>query len=311
MANRRSSTSAAKVAETGPRRRAVEVFTVALFDIRESIWSRKFLVLMALYGLVVLVGTLLFLLVYDKFTEYIVRLMPSDSPAGPMAGGEVTSDALAKLVDDPETGSSLAQIPPLAIFHAWLGFHLVPLIVVFTGADCVAREVASGSSRYCLLRVPRLSWVLGKFVSQTTLMLIGISLAAVVAMATALLYAGPEQWIETSLWMARSSVRIAAFGFAFVGLTVGISQCTESNHIALASGLGARLVLWVLSFSFIVEAIPLGPPVMRLFLPDLHNSSTGLWHPELLVRMGSSGVLLAWGILAFALGFLVLRRRDA
>src|SRR5690606_27901562 len=60
----------------------------------------------------------------------------------------------------------LMEISPLALMvGATLAFTL-PLLLLFIVAPTLAAEIGSGTSRYALVRVTRLEWVLGRFLGE-------------------------------------------------------------------------------------------------------------------------------------------------
>jgi ABC-type transport system involved in multi-copper enzyme maturation permease subunit len=217
------------------------VLRIASFDFFESVRSRKALALLALYvaGSLAASGMFTrFVMAFEDTASEVLSVGKTET-AGAMTEELMLSDNMLRffeeLVGDKELAKALVRIPPLALFYGWLAFTFIPLLTTLTSGDAVAAEVASGSVRFALFRVDRLTWALGKLLGQAILMALGIAAGAVAAFLISTVLLADSHRLQTLMWLGRFSVRAFFYGFAYLGMAVGASLYAKSVNGARAA----------------------------------------------------------------------------
>src|SRR5256885_17073100 len=104
----------------------------------------------------------------------------------------------------------------------------IRLLVTLASGDAIASEVSSGSVRYALFRSDRFSWAMGKLLGEAALMSLGIAAGALGVWLMGMFFMAGFEPLATGWWLARFSVRVWFYGFAYLGLAMGASQLTRS-----------------------------------------------------------------------------------
>ena len=296
-----------------------DAWVVALFDLGESLRSRKVLVFLALYVVGAVAAAYIFVEILQSIeTELAEQLLvartdrPGSLTAAVMESPELRR-VLSKLVGDRELGARLVTVPPLALLYGWVAMSFAPIFVVLTSSDTIASELATGSARFALVRTERGAWALGKLGGQAFLLAVGIALGGVAAIATGWVRMASFPVGETALWTLRYASTAFAYAFAFLGMALGVSQLTRSVPWARGLGLlaltGFAVASAVLRHDEVRERSPVLFDTLAQVLPAAHKLD--LW------RSGAANVapaivmLLALGFVYFAIGHARLSRRDA
>jgi ABC-type transport system involved in multi-copper enzyme maturation permease subunit len=295
------------------------VTLVAAFDFFESIRSRKAIASLVLYLAGASLGVALFIHLLSVFESSAAEQLgvPTTERPGAMTDEVHDSpwfrDFVGELADDPELADALIDIPPLALFFGWMSLTFVPLLAVLFSSDAIASELASGSVRFSLLRVDRLSWATGKLLAQALLMGVGILASACATYLIGLSSLNGVAAGDTALWLLWMSGRAWLYGWAFLGLALAASQVTRSVNGSRALGLFALsavgLAGMLLGGEVAVETAPNLAPALHLLLPGAHQID--LWRSTWWDRLPGSVMLLALGLAYFGLGHLYFRNRDA
>lgn len=285
---------------------------VAGFDLYESLRSRKALALILLYALIALIGCW-------GFSEAINRVFEemNESLGAQAVDKLVDSDAMVDLVTratggDEALAKELLSVPPLALFYGWLITAFMPFIVALSSSDAISSELVSGSARFALFRVDRLSWAAGKLLGQTLLLIVGIAVGGAVAFGVGAVNLDRFVAGDTAFWLMRMSFRGMFYGFAYLGIALCASQIVSSN------GAARGLALAFATFASVVGGV-LGSPMMKEkgsvvidaihgFFPNAHDGT--MFRPELAERLQGQVALLVIGLIWFAAGYWRLSRRD-
>lgn len=261
---------------------------VAWFDLFESVRSRKFLALLVIHLAGAMVATATFVEVLKEIENTLAEQLAvaSTDKAGTMTKSLMESEQfqeiLANLLRDPELAAELVTVPPIALFYGWLALFGLPALVVFTSSDAISSELSTGSARFALFRTSRSAWAFGKLGGQSLLMAIMVFAGAlgvwIVAYFTMASFDGPD----TAWWLLRLGARAWVYGFAFLGLSLGVSQLTKSVNGSRALGLFALIVVSVLGtvsqVDHIVEYAPLLIDGLSPVWPYSHKID--LWRPS-------------------------------
>jgi ABC-type transport system involved in multi-copper enzyme maturation permease subunit len=286
---------------------------VAAFDLRESLSSRKAIVLIALYTLGSLGGSLLFVRALTAIRERLEEELGQQVALADVMAGEGMARIAGALAGDAEVARAIVAIPPMALFYGWLAMTFVPLLVLFTSADAVAGDVASGAVRFSLFRTDRVSWAAGKLIGQTCLLAVGVLAGALACWLVGLVGLDGMPPLDTALWLLRISGRTIVYGFAYLGIVLCASQLATTPIRAGGLALGLMFVAWFGGNLLQAEPIAARAPALfealsKLF-PNGHHLE--LWHPGLLESAGAIVGLVVIGLAYSALGFLRFSRRDA
>ena len=294
------------------------VFVVAHFDFFESIRSRKAVALLAIYLLGATAGTALFTRVLAGVEATVAgELGRPPEGTGALADAVLESESFRQvvvwLVGDEAVAGVVTSMPPLAMFYGWMSLTFVPLFAVLFSCDAISSELASGSVRFALLRVDRLSWAIGKLGAQGLLMAAGLLASAAVVFLLGALWLDRFAAAENGLWLARLATRSWAYGFAYLGLATAVSQIRRTPSGAHALGLVSLAVVSAvgsfLGGEFASERWPGVAPALFELFPAAH--ALDLWRPDAADRLGAISILLAIGVGYFALGHMFFSRRDA
>lgn len=296
---------------TIPRLHSIRL--VAGFDLRESLSSRKAIVLIALYALGSLGGSLLFVRALTALRERLEEDLGQRVDLAEVMASPGMERIMGVLAGDPEVASALLAIPPLALFYGWLAMTFVPLLVLFTSADAVAGDVSSGAVRFSLFRTDRISWAVGKLIGQTCLLAVGVLVGAIACWIVGFFGLDGMAAGDTALWLLRISGRATVYGFAYLGMVMCASQLATTSIRAGGLALGMMFVAWL--GGTLLQAEPIAARAPALFealsklVPNGHYLE--LWHPGAFQSGGAMVGLVAIGLAFAALGFLRFARRDA
>jgi len=289
--------------------RLLATVEVARFDLRTSLRSRRAIGLLLLYLVSALGGTVVFL----KLLQEAQRAVPgAGALVTSLKGSEQLVRLLAGLTGSRESALALIDLPAISLFYGWFALSFVPLLVTLTSYDCIAGHVGDGSIRFSLQRCSRLDWAVGKLVGQALLLAAGVATGALATFFVYLVMRSGGPLGGAALWIARFAGRALCYGFAYLGLTLLASQLTRTPNgartvalllLALVA-LGARGGVYLLG-----RHLPDVAGLVKTIFPWAHGSA--LWRVEAAERIPAMLALLVIGAAYFALGYLVLRRRDA
>jgi len=302
-----------------PVRRLRDALVVAEFELRDSLRSRKALVLLVLYVAGAAAGTGIFVRVLGAIEDAVASSLAVAHTSRPGAMTQALFETrqfhriVGRLVGDSALADELVRIPPIALFYGWLAMTFVPILVVLLGSDAVASDLATGAARYSLFRTDRLAFAAGKLVGQTALVAVGIAVGGVAAFAIGWIFLSGFDPGPTLVWMVRLGARAWVLAFAYVGLALGVSQLTRSTHWSRGLGLLALAALGAageaLTSRFATEHVPVLASSLYVLLPKAHRLD--LWRPLFWDRLPALAMLVALGIVFFAAGHARFARRDA
>ncbi|MEL6343586.1 MAG: ABC transporter permease subunit [Myxococcota bacterium] len=295
------------------------VLLVAWFDLRESLRSRKALALMFIYLMGAMAATGIFVTVLAEVEAVMADTLMVARTARPGAMTQALRESdrmqgnLGGLLGEPGLAAELVRIPPLGLFYGWLAMSFGPLLVTFTSAEAIAGDLASGTVRFSLFRISRLEWAAGKLLGQSALLAVGMMLGAAGVWAIGWYSLMSFEPLLNAAWLVRFAGRGWIYGFAFLGMTLGVSQLTRSINgaraLALAGLLGLSIGGVVLMTPQAVAFAPILADTVRQLCPNAHRLN--LWRPLFTERAPALVMLLALGGTYFSLGYQWMSRRDA
>lgn len=293
--------------------RAASIRLVAIFDLLESLRSRKAIVLLSLYMLGALGASAIFIRVMTAIQERLEEQVGRAVDMKELMESPGMARVVGALAGDEAVANAIIGIPPMALFYGWLSMNFVPLLVLFTSSDAISGDLSSGAVRYSLFRTDRISWAVGKLIGQTCLMAVGVVVGALACWVMGLIWLDGMPVSDTAGWLLRISGRAIVYSFAYLGMVMCASQLARTP---IRSGGLALLIMFVASLAgSIVQAEPIAEQAPEFFgaisklFPNGHHLH--LWHPGALQSISAMVGLVVIGLGWFALGFWRFATRDA
>ncbi|RKH50914.1 ABC transporter permease [Corallococcus sp. AB049A] len=289
-----------------------EILVIWAAELRRAVRSGRAIVLLGLYSMF----SALVLLVVG----FVTRELQSQLNAG-LPGSTMDPDMAAQAADQMHRGvlgfltsndsammEALAHVPIVVLIVYKITLFFLPAYIALMGFDQVSGEVGPRSMRYLTVRARRSSVLLGKFLSQATLL---VGLVLIIDLAI-FIYArilnadfafGVLVLNLLKFWSAT-----IVFSLAYVALTSFCSSLFRNPAVSLVFNFILLFVFWLMDS--VGQAVS-EQNVLRFlrYLSPSHYSGN-LLHPKL-AEFATSGAAYA----AFAAVFLfgaygVLRARD-
>jgi len=293
------------------------IWTVARYELSDSVRSRRVIVLLFLYLAGSIAATAGFIHVLQRIE---VQLVASLGLASAGQTGSVTatlwkSDAfrqmLIDLIGDRALAESLLAIPPLALYYGWLSFMFTPFLIVLTSSARVSEEIASGSVRFVLFRASRLDWCMGKFAGQAAQLALALLLSAIGAWCVGRLRMHFFEPWATADAMLIFAAKAWVYSLAFLGLATAISQLCASPNLAVALGFLALLglsALAAISNHFAGDGVRRLWDVVNALTPQAHRLD--LWWGDAAHALPAVVFLVALAAVYMLAGHARFARRD-
>lgn len=281
-------------------------------ECRRTLRSSRVLALLGLYSMF----SLLVLLVVGGITRALreqldlqVAQAGADAAAATQVTDEFRKGFLGFLVGgDQALMEALAQVPLVVLVVFKVTLFFLPLYVAIMGFDQVSGEVGPRSIRYLTVRARRLSLLLGRFLSQATVL---VGLVLIIDLGI-FLYA----WLTTpdftfasfALNLVKFWLAAVVFSLSYLALTTLCSSLFRAPALSLIVNLFVLFGFWLMNLagSFASEGSPVG--YVRYLSPS--HYANGLLHPRL-AEFAVSGLAYVLFTLLFLGGAIViLRERD-
>lgn len=294
-----------------------DVWLVARFEVFRAIRTWRALALLLLYGVASAGACWLFVRFVGLLENSLAEQLgvPKTHTPGAMLGTLATSDTwhdvVTAMCGSETLADHLVTVPPLAMFHLWLGFLLVPFFAASASAECIAIDVQSRAVRYELLRTGRIEIVVGRFLGQLALTAAASVLSMAAAWVVGLAFMVGNDPLALGGWLVLFTPRAWAFGVPFVAVGATASQLTSSPAWARVMAVGATAASWVLlgvaRWMEQREGLGLVADVALQVLPQ--GWIRPMWDPGL-GWLGASAACFALAGAALAVGYLRFSRRD-
>jgi ABC-2 type transport system permease protein len=141
-----------------------------------------------------------------------------------------------------------------------------PLLIALMGFDQLAGEIAPKSMRYLIVRARRNSIIMGKWLTQITLLSVILALCVVAMVGTTKYLNADFTWVETMRWAARLTVALVVVGVAYASLTTLCSAVAGNSALALFMNVILFITFWFVSFLGKSARLPGGPEATGLDL---------------------------------------------
>ncbi len=232
-------------------------------ELVRAIKSGRAIALVALF----LMAEALLLTVVGYVTSSAAAQVGAAAGGGGGTNTEQKKAMLAMFTNNSEaTNDALVHLPWVLLIAFTATTLFAPLLIALMGFDQLAGEIAPKSMRYLIVRVRRNSIIIGKWLSQVTL-LCGILVLCVLAMVgTAKGLNDDFRWTDAITWAARLSVAIMVIGVAYASLTTLCSTVAGNSALALFLNVIVLFAFWFVSLLGNHWRLPDGPPPAGLDL---------------------------------------------
>lgn len=275
------------------------------------------LVLVLLYFAGSMAATAIFISILQKIEGQLVTslgIAPSGTTGNVTATlwkSEAFSEILIRLIGNRALAESLLSIPPLALFYGWLSFAFTPLLIMLTSATRISEEIWSGSLRFVLFRVSRLSWILGKFAGQAVQLLGSLLLSAFGAWCMGFFRMHSFEPLATAQAMLLFSAKAWIYSLAFLGLATAISQFCSGPNLAVAFGFLVLIGMTIvsgLSERLAGEGLRRLWDVVNILTPEAHRMD--LWWGDSSHFVPATVFLVTLALLYLLAGYARFARRN-
>ncbi|WP_225937106.1 ABC transporter permease [Myxococcus sp. RHSTA-1-4] len=289
-----------------------ETLVIWSAELRRAVRSGRAVVLLGLYSMF----SALVLLVVGWLASEIrsavskqLETAGADANATAQVGEEMRKGVLGFLTsNDTAMMEALAQVPleVLVVFKITLFF--LPAYVALMGFDQLSGEVGPRSMRYLTVRARRSSVLLGKFLSQASL-LVGLVLLIDLAIFIYARIANPDfGFADVVLNLLKFWLAAIVFSLAYVSLTTLCSSLFRSPAVSLVFNFILLFVFWLMDTIGRASGDDGKLRFLRYLSPSYYAGD--LLHPKL-AEFGASGAAYAGFATVFLLGaYAVLRARD-
>lgn len=280
-------------------------------ELRRAVRSGRAVVLLGLYSMF----SALVLLAVGS----IAQKMRADRD---QQGGGVNAEGAAQVMEELRHGvlrifagkddtamlEALSQVPleVLIVFKCTLLF--LPAYVALMGFDQLSGEVGPRSMRYLTVRARRSSVLLGKFLSQATLLL-GLVLIIDLAIFIYARIINPDFGFGVLVvnllkyWLAA-----IVYSLAYVALTTLCSSLFRSPAVSLVFNFILLFVFWLMDT--IGSIVGEDNPLRYLGYLSPSNYSGNLLHPALAEFSASGAAYAGFATLFLGAAYVILRARD-
>jgi len=294
-----------RAARTGGLR---DVVLIAAFDLRESLRTRRALVLVLLYLLIATSAAGIYVRVLAEITERLGALPElAEAPHAAATMTMVKDSGYQTLLlffadGDAALANHLATYPVMVLLFAWVSLAVLPWFIALTSYDLIAGDLHLRTIRYAALRTSRGAYVLGKLLGQALLLTGVAGLGMLPVLVISAIYLPGFELVATLLALLSTWPVTVLCALGYLGVVALASQLCKGPGAARALALGLLLVVWVFSL------LPAPWDWLRFLSPWYWEM--GLFHPAPGQRLLAIGACLGLCAGYTALGFLRFRRRD-
>lgn len=286
-----------------------DAWLIAGFDLRESLRTRRAVVLAVLYLLIASISSYTYVKAVS-FAEEAKQLAAGGTEASAaldMAQNTAYQGLLLLLAGgDTSVAAHLATYPAMVLIFVWFSLSFLPWLIAMTSYDLIAGELHLRTVRFVALRTSRGAFVVGKLLSQVLLVaaIAGLSMLPVILIGA--LFLRPFDVVATVTSLIQSWPILALFAFAVLGPVTFASQLVKGPGAARALAILFLFILWIASLWAMLP-----DPIARFFgLLSPFTFKTWFFDPDLPDRLIAALACLAQCAGYTGLGFLVFRRRD-
>ena len=278
---------------------------IAGFDLRESMRTRRALVLALLYLLVSAVSSY----GYARAVNFVQDT--SSAVVGQSAELDLMQDqgmrALLLVIagGDMTLANHLATFPPMVLIFAYLSLAFLPWLIAMTSYDMIAGELHLRTIRFVALRTSRGAFVVGKLFSQLALVAAIAALGTVPVLIIGAAYLRGFDFLGNFVALVQVWPILALFAFAILGPVAFASQLVKGPGAARALAIVLLFGMWIVS----AVALAIDDARPFSFFTPFHYKSW-FFDPDLKDRLFAALACVGTCAGYTWLGFQIFRRRD-
>jgi ABC-type transport system involved in multi-copper enzyme maturation permease subunit len=287
-----------------------DAWLIAGFDLRESMRTRRAVVLAVLYLLIASISSYTYVKAVG-FAQEAKQGIGAGSTEAAVALDMAQNTAYQGLLfvlagGDTAVAAHLATYPAMVLIFVWFSLGFLPWLIAMTSYDLIAGELHLRTVRFVALRTSRGAFVLGKLLSQVLLVAAIAGLSMLPVLVIGALFLRPFDAVATVLSLLQSWPILALFAFAVLGPVTFASQLVRGPGAARALAILLLFVLWIASLWAMLP-----DPIARSFgLLSPFTFKTWFFDPDLPDRLIAAVACLVMCAGYTWLGFLMFRRRD-
>lgn len=214
----------------------------------------------ALVALFLMAEALLLTVVGYVTTSAAAQVGATASGQGGGTNTEQKKAMLAMFTNNSDaTNDALVHLPWVLLIAFTATTLFAPLLIALMGFDQLAGEIAPKSMRYLIVRVRRNSIIIGKWLSQVTLLCAILVLCVLAMVGTAKGLNADFPWTEALTWASRLSIAIMVIGVAYASLTTLCSTVAGNSALALFLNVIVLFSFWFVSLLGNHWRLPDGP----------------------------------------------------
>lgn len=281
-------------------------------ELRRAVRSGRVVVLLGLYSMFsALVLLVVGYITRELQTQVNAKLAEAgaDAEATARAADELHKGVLGFLTsNDSAMMEALAQVPLVVLIVFKITLFFLPAYVALMGFDQVSGEVGPRSIRYLTVRARRSSILLGKFLSQASLLVALVLLIDLAVFIYARVINPDFGFADMGLALVKFWLAAIVFSLAYVALTTLCSSLFRAPAVSLVFNFIMLFVFWLMDTIGRAVSDTSAWRFLRYLSPSYYAGD--LLHPKL-TEFGASGAAYAAFALVFLLGaYGVLRARD-
>jgi ABC-type transport system involved in multi-copper enzyme maturation permease subunit len=208
----------------------------------------------------------------------------------------------------------IAEVPLVLLLVFFATILFIPLLIALMGFDQISAEVGPKSIRFLVVRAQRSSVLLGKYLSQLTVLAV-LLLVCIVAMVGVTRWLNSDfQWAQCFRWAVKMWGAAMTIGCAYAALTTLCSAVTRAGPLSLFLNIILLFLMWFAGLLLSSRAMPDSPPGLlplepspiaygKYLLPS-HFEGSMLspapleWGAGLIALLGFTGIFLGLAQLA-------------
>jgi ABC-type transport system involved in multi-copper enzyme maturation permease subunit len=277
---------------------------IAGFDLRESLRTRRALVLVLLYLLIAAAASGIYVQVVRAIEDTLRAAAGAEADvAMAMARDEGYRGVLLFVSGgDATLANHLATYPAMVLIFAWTSLAFLPWFIALTSYDQIAGDLHLRTIRYAALRTSRAAYVAGKLAAQAALVAGVAALGTLPVILIGAVYLPSFDPVANIGSILATWPITLVYSLAVLGIVCFASQMCRSPGAARAVAVGALFLAWLSSLGLGAWSVlsPLSP----------WSWKNGLFHPDVPTRVTAVVACLAICLGFTALGYLRFRKRD-
>jgi len=288
--------------------------------------SARMVTLLALYLAITALVTLGLLYFFGQFQAQIDGQAAASGVSPEVVRDRLRQSLLGELFgEDRALLGSLAAVPLIILLTFKTTLFFLPLCIVLMGFDQISGEIGPRSIRYLAVRARRSSILLGKYLSQATLLAGLVLVVDLAAIAVARWQIPSFQPAAMAAMLLRCWLAASVLSLAYLALTSLCSTLFRSPALSLTYNCFVLFGLWLLDFigssaARSVEqareagerggtlAITTALSWLRYAAPS--HYSHDLLHPELPRLLESTAACAGFAAMFLVAGHAMLRRKP-